>query len=149
MPTFTVLEATRNGEPWSNDHGTFQTYRLKLEGQEKSAHLNQKVDTAPPQAGAVLDLELTPHPRFEDAMKAKKVFSAGGGGGGGGGARGPRDPGERRSIQMQHAQKCAVDVIRIAADLGEWRPKNDENALAAVQKIASKLFDQIEEAAAA
>jgi hypothetical protein len=147
MAQLTVLEVTPEDSTWQNDYGTFRTYRLKLEGQTKIAHLNQKADTAPPAAGQVLDLDLTPHKRFADALQAKKVQAQGGGGGRG---RSPEDDARRqKSIAMQASHKVAIEALKLAAEFGEgddkYRPPSAGDVVAQIKLIANGLFQQIEE----
>jgi hypothetical protein len=151
MAQLTVLEVTPEDSTWQNEFGTFRTYRLRLEGQDKIAHLNQKADTAPPVAGSVLDLDLTPHKRFADALQAKKIQAQGGGfSGGGGRGRSPEDDARRqKSIAMQASHKVAIEALKLAAEFGEgddkYRPPSAGDVVAQIKLIASGLFQQIEE----
>lgn len=134
MTAFTVTAIEAEANTWQNDHGEFRTYRLKLEGQDKVAHLNQKAATPAPAVGAVLDLDLTPHPRFADAWKAKKVQAANGFGGGGGG-RG-RSPEESARIVQQHSQEMALRYAELQHACGKLP---DNFTLEQILVIASKF----------
>lgn len=140
----TLVTITHVGEPkpWTGQHGPMVDYWLTLEGEDKQAILTQKPETAPPAVGPV-DLNLIQHPRFPDKFKATKPQQGGGSGGGGR----PRDPAEQRSIAMQHAQKCAVEALKLAAAHGDYRPPAAADVVEQVKLIASGLFHQIEEVA--
>lgn len=128
---------------WTGQYGTNHSYDLTLDGIDKIAELTQKPHKAAPQVGEALELELTPHPTFEGKLKAKRAFQQGGAGNGR-----PRDPVERRSIEAQHAEKCAVDVVRLAIDAGAWKPASVQEATEATMAVARKLFALVEELAA-
>lgn len=114
MPTYTV-ERVQGPREWTSQQGggTFHSYTLTLQGVDKPAELNQKPETQPPQAGQTLELDLQPHPRFEDRLKAKKVQQFKGGGGRG------RDPQERAEIRRQNAQAQALKYAEIQAARGK------------------------------
>jgi hypothetical protein len=104
------------------EHGTFVDYQLRLAGLEKIAILTQKESTAPPQSGQTIDVDLQPHPKFSDKLKAKKVPQQGGGNG----SRGD-DPATRASIEKQVALKAAVEFHK-----GDGKPPQDVVTTAAV-----------------
>jgi hypothetical protein len=112
MAQYTVIGSVAAGAPWSNEHGQFQTYTLTLEGVDKPADLNQKVETAPPAIGSTMDLTLTPDPKYPAKMKAKKVYVASGAGSGGF----QRSPEESAKMQRQHSQEMALRYAAIRAE---------------------------------
>lgn len=75
-----------------------------------------------PAAGDKLDGELTNDPQY--GWKFKK---AGQGGGAGGSGRGwqPPDPKDNQRIVRQHAQKCAVELLKTAHELGLVAPARE------------------------
>lgn len=79
-----------------------------------------KATTPVPAAGDKLDGEL------ENGQYGWKFKKAGQGGGGGGG-RGwqPPDPKDQQRIVRQHAQKCAVELLKTAHELGLLAPASD------------------------
>lgn len=142
MATYTITAVSDNVRDWSSSKGgTMKAYRVVMRDQAgnetQNVEWSRKESSPPPTVGQQvegdIDVAAQYGPKFKQANTA----------GGGGGYRG-KPVEERRSIAMQHAQKCAVDVVRLAADLGEWRPADDEKALGAVLKIADKLFAQVE-----
>lgn len=103
-------KVTRVGAPreWTSQHGgVFLSYLLDVEGADKPVELSQKPETPAPTVGQSLDLELSPHPRFEDRLKAKKIQAAFGGGG----APRPEDPVRSARILRQHSQEMALRYL--------------------------------------
>lgn len=137
----TVVKLTAVSAPreWTYEGKTNVDYILGVEGRGAQAILTQRPETPAPTVGQEIDLELTPHPRFPDKLKAKKPQKQFGGGGG----FRPRDPAERKSIQMQASQKVAVDIARLALEHAEVKP-GSEQITAQVKRIAGELFEQIE-----
>lgn len=138
MPDYKLVSVS-DPKPWQGQHGPMVGYILKLDGEDKPVHINQKPETRAPVAGMTMALELSPHKTFPDALQAKRQQL----GGGASGARGS-DPAERKSIQGQVAVKAAVDIARIALDSG----KSTDDVLQAVAGNAKKLAALIEELAA-
>lgn len=141
----TLVKLTAVSEPrsWTYEGKTNLDYILNIEGRDQQAILTQRPDTPAPTVGQEVDLELIQHPRFPDKLKARRPPKGGGGFGGGGR---PRDPAERKSIQMQASQKVAVDIARLAIEHAEVKP-GSEQITAQVKRIAGELFAQIEEVA--
>jgi hypothetical protein len=80
-----------------------------------------KATSPTPNPGDKLDGDLTHDEKF--GWKFKKAGQGGGGGGGGGGR--PRDPKDDQRIVRQHAQKCAVELLKTAHELGLLAPASE------------------------
>lgn len=150
MSVYTVKAATLKREvpakPGSN-YGPSVVYSLTLDDGQNSVFADwfTKANTPLPQFGDQLEGDVAPN-NFggQDFKKSRPTW----GGGGGGGPR-PRDPQERRSIQLQHAQKVGAEVAKIAVEAGLWKPSSPTEITAAVTKVARALYDQIEDVTAA
>lgn len=75
-----------------------------------------------PAAGDKLDGELENDAQY--GWKFKKAGQPGGGGRGGGGGR-QHDPKDDQRIVRQHTQKCAVELLKTAHELGLVQPASD------------------------
>lgn len=144
MPSYTVREII-NQRPWSKDGGepTVIYYDFLVEGEERRINTGRKPGN-PLTVGTVLEGTLE-HDSRGNGLKFVRAQSGSGGFGGGGRGKSPE---ERKSIQMQHAQKCAVDALRLAAEFGDYRPPDAADVVGHVKAIASGLFQQIEEVSA-
>lgn len=152
MPSYTVREI-KAARPWSKDGGepTRIYYDFLVEGEELQINMGRKPGN-PLKVGDVLDGTLSPGDRG-NGLKFTPAGQQFGGGGGGGRGRSPEDEARtRHSIQMQHAQKCAVDALRLAAEFGvgeqRYIPPNAADVVTQVKLIAAGLFQQIEEVSA-
>lgn len=139
--TFTVQAASQKKTvPGTNGRGDMQVINLTLveaDGSIKAAEWFTKIDTPLPQQGAKLDGEL-------QAGQYGLSFKKAGGGGFGGGGGGRKDsPETRRSIAMQHAQKCAVTVLSVAAEHGDYTPPNAGDVVSQVKTVAQALYLQV------
>lgn len=145
MGTFTVTAAAKKKDVPDNGYGPMQVIALTLDDGASPPVIAEwftKAATPIPAAGSKIDGNLEDGkfgPQFKKA-------SGGGFGGAGGGGR-PRDPAERRSIEMQHAQKCAVEALKLAAAHGDYRPPSAADVITHVKTLAKVLYDQCEEAA--
>lgn len=111
MPDYKVVRADHK-EDWSGQHGPMRTYSLELqEAADPSApviaaEMNQKPQTAPPQAGETLSGDIQPNKNPDFPPKFKKEFKEGGGFSGGGskgsGTFKPRDPSEIAGARHAH-----------------------------------------------
>lgn len=115
MSTYTI-RSVLGPNPWSGDYGPMNGFTLTLEGVDKPVDINQKPTSPAPQPGTTVDLELSPHPRFDDRLKGKKVQPAGGFGGGG--SR-PEDPKRAATILRQHSQDMALRYAAIRQTQGQ------------------------------
>jgi hypothetical protein len=107
MSAYTVLKVSEPRK-WTGTYGENEDFTLTLEGVDKPAILTQKPGKAPPAVGESIELELSPHPRFDDKLKAKRQQNNSFGGGFG--SR-PEDPARSARIQRMHAQEMAIRVI--------------------------------------
>jgi len=145
MPTYTVTLVSDQVRDWnSTKGGPMKGYRVDLQdasGQVvRNCEWSRKPESPAPQVGQSvegdIDLEAQYGPKFKLAQSA---------GFGGGGSR-ARPPEERRSIAMQHAQKCAVTILEVAAAHGEYHPPSAGDVAAQVKLVAATLFKQVQEA---
>lgn len=139
MPTYTVQAAAKKKDV-EGRNGPMQVINLTLldpaDNQPKIAEWFTKADTPLPQHGQQLEGEL------QSGQYGLSFKKAGGGFGGGGGGR--KDPPEtRRSIAMQHAQKCAVSVLEVAAAHGPYEPPNAGDVATHVKAVAQTLYLQV------
>jgi hypothetical protein len=97
-----------------------------------------KSNTELPAPGSTIDGTLK---KGQYGWEFKKAYSGGGFGGGGGRAK-PVE--ERRSIAMQHAQKCAVSLLELACQYGTYKPPERVAEMAEhVEAVAQHLFRQV------
>jgi hypothetical protein len=142
---FTVVEATKKKDV-EGRNGPMQVIGLGLideAGTAVAAEWYTRADTALPQPASTLDGDVEDGPYGKKFKKAAPAF------GGGGGFR-QKDPAERRSIAMQSSLTRAVEVVRLAHDLG-WKPDGEKpvSALAdAVAVVARKFYKQVLDAEA-
>jgi hypothetical protein len=155
MAEFTIAAVATNedGSPrtraWNSEKGgPMLSYRMTLrnaQGAELSnVEWSRKQDSQPPAVGQSIEGEVDTTGEYGPKFKAAQ--RPGGTGGGGGGR--PRDPAERRSIAMQHAQKCAVTILEVAASHGDYRPPNAGDVVTQVKAVAAALFQQVQQAEA-
>lgn len=147
MPTYTVVAVSDNVRDWSSTKGgPMKGYRVTLrnaDGREmENVEWSRKATTPAPEAG--LKVEGTVDTSGPYGAKFKQAQQGGGFGGGG---RGPRDPAERRSIEMQASQKVAVDAARLAIETGVLKVENLQDISFAVRTFAGDFFKQVEEVA--
>lgn len=113
-PVYTVVSVEDQVRDWAYKNGTkMRSYRVALRNErgKELAHVewSREADVAPPKPG-----DTTPDGSSVDPdapYGPKLVVPKRGGAGGGGGYRG-KPVEERRSIAMQHAQKCAVTILQ-------------------------------------
>lgn len=142
MPNYVVQSAIQK-KTLDGKHGPMQVISLVLQEYGQSTSVNAewftKASTPLPEAGSQLEGEVKPGQYGNDFKKAATGF-----GGGGGGRSKP--PEERRSIAMQHAQKCAVTILQVAAEHGDYKPPNAGDVVGQVKTVAAALFDQVMDA---
>jgi hypothetical protein len=141
MPEYEVLSAVAQNEKTTEKWGHKKDIVMRLkaaDGVEHEATWWADGNEAVPKADAKLNGEIKP------GQWGPKFFpdSAKKGGRGGGG----KSPEERRSISMQHAQKCAVDVLALAATHGQYSPPSAGDVAAQVKTIAQTLWQQVQDA---
>lgn len=105
MSQHTIAQVGPSNQWQSQQGGAFVDYQLRFAGVEKVAILTQKPETAPPQPGQTIDVDLLPHPKFQDKLKAKRIQQQRPQSGG----QRPDDPETRKSIERQVALKAAVE----------------------------------------
>lgn len=124
----------------STKGGPMLAYRIDLRSLDGTiihdAEWSRKPDSPAPAIGQSIegDIEQTNYgPKFRPAQQP-------------GGARGGgRSIAERHEIAMQHAQKCAVTILELAATQGDYRPPTVAEVTAQAKTIAAALFEQIRE----
>lgn len=141
--TVFLIEAVEEAGTWTGQYGPMVTYKVALkpegDGPRVLGNMNQKPTTPAPRAGETIEATIE-RPKEGSNFLPKVVKTAPQRGGGGGGGKSPE---ERRSIQAQHAQKAAVDIVRIAIDTGQ----KAEDVATRVTQVAQTLNDQLAELA--
>ena len=131
MPKDYEVVKADHKEDWEGNYGPMKTYSLELQeagdgtGNTFAVEMNQKPQTAPPQPGETLYLEITPNKNPDFPPRAKKVQKDGGSFGGGSKNGGdyykPRDPAEIAG--MRHAHNLLV-AAHSFTPLGPTEAKN-------------------------
>jgi hypothetical protein len=134
-------DGTLKTRPWGDGMLEYKMHVRDGEGNlTQSVEWSRKTGSPPPTVGQKIIGAI------EQGKYGPKFKQQGGGGGGGGGYGKPRDPAERRSIAMQHAQKCAVTILEVAAAHGDYKPPNAGDVVSQVRTVAAKLFLQVKDA---
>ena len=136
MPEFKVVQASKKKDVPAKEPGRkdMQVIALVLDegGEQKSAEWFTLATTQVPAPGSTLEGTLEDGGQW--GLKFKKASGGGGGWGKG------KDPEDQRRIVRQHSQKCAVDLIKVAHDLGLVKPKNEgETPLERVSELANMV----------
>jgi hypothetical protein len=114
MAAYTVTAVEEQTRDWGDDMREHRVTLRNADGREKGPiKLNRKRTAPKPNPGDVLEIVDISDKGF--GLVAKEARKPGGGGGGG---WKPKPPEERRSIAMQHAQKCAVSLLTARSDPG-------------------------------
>ena len=147
MPTFKIGNVRENPREWqSQTGGPMLGYRMDMQDQStgeviQNVEWSRKPTSAAPTNGqeveGTLDRSGQYGPKFKQAAQQR--------GGGGGGGR-PRDPAERRSIAMQSSIRTAVDLLRMAAEFGEYQPPSANEAAGQVRAVATSMYHLVREA---
>jgi hypothetical protein len=149
MPAHTITAVSPNVREWTSQKGgPMKSYRVHLKAQDGTVTENvewaRKADSPAPTVDQQIDCTIDPRPGNDYGPKLA-LEQKGGFGGGGGGWK-PKPPEERRSIAMQHAQKCAVTLLELAAQHGEYKPAKAGDAVEQLKAISWVLFRQVIEA---
>jgi hypothetical protein len=115
MATYTVTQVSDGVRDWQTKAGVpWKSYRVALrnaDGRELgNVEWSRPASEPTPKLGEATPADATVDTKAEYGPKL--VLPKKGGGGGGGWK--PKPPEERRSIAMQHAQKCAVTILQAA-----------------------------------
>ena len=144
MPTFTVTGAFKKKDV-DGKYGPMKVIMLALkgpDGTEQSAEWFTKAETPHPAEGSTIEGDIS---QGQYGLVFKKAFQPRAGGFGGGRSDSPET---RRSIAMQHAQKCAVSLLDVASR-GAYTPPDSVGGLAEhVKTVAAALYAQVQEAEA-
>jgi hypothetical protein len=126
MAAYTVIAVEEQTRDWGDDMREYRVTLQNADGREKAGiKLNRKRTAPKPAAGEKLEIVDISDKGF--GLVAKEARKPGGGGGG----WKPEPPEKRRSIAMQHAQKCAVEIL------------GDRPEVGSVVDIAWVLFRQV------
>src|SRR5690349_9337081 len=113
MPQGTITAVSPDVREWSNDQGTYKSFKLKFEGQgDKVFEINRKhapdKPAQTPQVGESFEYEVKGTKEFggQTLIQIKRVSSGGRPGGGGG-----RPAQDERWVTLRHAQKLAADIV--------------------------------------
>jgi len=115
MSEFTIT-AVHGHKPWTSEqYGTFNIYDVEFEGLTASGkgQIKQKESTAAPTVGMTIDAELVRKGDYPPELK--RIPKQGGGGGGG---WKPKSPEEHQAINRAVAQKNAIALLGVEAQLG-------------------------------
>lgn len=147
MPAYTITAVADNPRDWnSTQGGPMKAYRVTLrngEGRElPNVEWSRKAGSPAPTVGQSVDANVDTSGPHGPKLKVipKTTFSGGGGGR-------PKDPAERKSIEMQSSLNRAVDTVRLAVDAGVFRPANVADVAGHVLLVAKDYFDRIQEVA--
>jgi hypothetical protein len=147
MANYRVTAVSDRVRDWASEKGgLMRSYRVTLADEATGETIGncewaRKVSSPPPAVGESVEGDVDHSGQYGPKFKAA-ARPAGGGGGR------PRDPAERRSIAMQHAQKCAVTVLEVAAAHGDYKPPNASDVVNQVKTVAAALFKQVADAEA-
>jgi hypothetical protein len=112
MPAYTVTAVAENVRDWNTKKGDpWKSYRVTLRNERGVEKSNVEISRAAAEPAPKVDevVEGTVENREQYGPKLNVPRRGGGGGG-----WKPKPPEERRSIAMQHAQKCAVTILQTA-----------------------------------
>jgi hypothetical protein len=147
MPAYTVTAVGDNVREWKAQNGTIpmKSYRVSLKdgaGTDlENVEWSRKAESPAPTVGQSIDATIDMR---EGTTYGPKLTLEQRGGGGFGRAKPPE---ERRSIAMQHAQKCAVTLLELAASHGEYKPPERVADMAEhIKAVAAALFKQVVDA---
>jgi hypothetical protein len=136
MPSYTVTAVEDQTRDWGDDMREYRVTLKNSDGREKGPiKLNRKRTAPVPKPADVLEIVDISDKGF--GLVAKEARKPGGGGGGG---WKPKPPEERRSIAMQHAQKCAVSVLAVAPHTIDGR--NVQQVAGLIEDMSWVLFRQ-------
>jgi hypothetical protein len=150
VSTYNVTQVADGAREWKAQNGTIpmKSYRVTLKNEQgaelQNVEWSRKAESPPPQVGQQIDATIDMR---EGTTYGPKLKLEQRGGGGGGGYRAD-SPEVRRSIAMQHAQKCAVSILEVAAAHGEYTPPSAGDVAKHVTAVAAVLFAQVVEAEA-
>lgn len=115
MPSFTINEVLGQ-EQFSTANGDFIAYRVKFSGDQGNgeAQHKRKASSPAPNAGETIDAELV---HKNGKVELKRIYQPGGQSNGGGKSS-YDDPKTIARITRSHAQKVAVEYLKIAHNRG-------------------------------
>ena len=149
MPAnYTVVQAEKTADKPDRGYGPMQTIRLKLrneQGRERAGiDWYAKATTPVPAAGTQLFGDVN---KTDYGWQFKKARTGPPGGFSGAGRDFKADPVKQAAIAMEASQKAAVEIVRLAHDIGA---DNTAEGLAhvrqVVQDVAGALYEQIQQA---
>lgn len=154
------LKVGSDGSPttrqWNSKRdGTMLSYRVVLKNAAGATMENVEVSLKRADPAPVPATPEKPGTKYDGEVDTTGQYGpkfkfpyAGGGGGGGGRGGGGKSADERRSIAMQHAQKCAVTILDVAAAHGDYHPPSASDVAGQVRTIAALLWQQVMDAEA-
>lgn len=146
MPVYTITAVGDQVRDWdATKGGPMKSYRVTLRNAEGNELANvewaRKATSPKPEVGQSVDGDVDTSGQYGPKLKLAQQA-------GGGGFSRSKPPEERRSIAMQHAQKCAVTILEVAAAHGDYKPPNAGDVVGQVKTLAAALFQQVMEAEA-
>jgi hypothetical protein len=112
MPAYTILAVSDQVRDWNTKKGDpWKSYRVTLRNEQGAEKANVEISRAAsdpaPKVNEVVEGTVENREQYGPKLNTPRR------GAGGGGGWKPKPPEERRSIAMQHAQKCAVTILQI------------------------------------
>lgn len=143
--TFTITAVSDAQRPWkSQQGGEMIGYRVDMQDAAGEVHQrvewSRKATSAAPSQGQTVDGSIAENGNY--GLKFKKASGGGGGGGGWGGGSRPEDPKRNARIVRQHSQSCALDLVRLALELGVVDKPADKAAFFALYRDVADWLDR-------
>jgi hypothetical protein len=141
VPQYTITAVSDQVRDWNTKKGDpWKSYRVTLRNERGDEKPNVEVSRAAsddaPKVNEVVDGTVENREQYGPKLNTPRR-------GGGGGGWKPKPPEERRSIAMQHAQKCAVTILEVAAAHGDYKPPSAHDVANHATVIAGFLFSQV------
>jgi hypothetical protein len=146
VTTFTIDDVDQNVRDVDTQYGAMKAYRLSLMPPEGTtpviASWLRKASSPAPQKGQQIEGLL------EDGQYGKKFREQRQmpiGSSKGSGRSYEADPKKQAAIAMEACHKVAVDLLRLAAEHGDYKPASAGEVTQQVKQVSAALFGQIEE----
>jgi hypothetical protein len=141
MPQYAVVAVSEQVRDWNTKAGAaWKSYRVTLRNEHGIEKQNVEISRAAtdpaPKPGEVVEGTVENREQYGPKLNTPRKFGAGGGGG-----WKPKPPEERRSIAMQHAQKCAASVLAVAPQTLDGRTVQQVTGL--IEEMSWVLFRQV------
>jgi hypothetical protein len=151
MTTFTIDDVDQNVRDVDTQYGAMKAYRLSLMGPDATtpvvASWLRKASSPAPVVGQQVTGDLEDG-QYGKKFREAKQFPQGSSGGRSGSYA--ADPKKQAAIALEHSQKVAVDILKLAYEMKVYPPDSREKTQVSdmasdVRLIAAALYQQIEE----